>query len=146
MPLQKCLPVGSFSKTNPPISLVCFLCKRRPHSRLRRKILQKTVGSFGKMTCFDARPPCSHGVPPFRGIHGSETGTLSPCPIRFVGREARRVSRRPVVCWVSHKKKAIIPPPDRLFRLENMPPLYNYRNTMSRRNITIRFRPRHPAW
>src|ERR1019366_4829083 len=33
--------------------------------------------------------PCSHGVPPFGGIHGSETGTLSPFRLRLVGHAAR---------------------------------------------------------
>jgi len=36
------------------------------------------------------------------------------------------------------------PPLNRFFRLENMPALYHYRNTMSRRNINIRFFPHHP--
>ena len=41
---------------------------------------------------------------------------------------------------------SIKPPPNRFFRSENMPALYNYRNPMSRGNLLgiTRFRVRHP--
>jgi hypothetical protein len=44
--------MGSFSKTNPPISLACYLYNQSIHSHFHRKILQKMVGSFGRMACF----------------------------------------------------------------------------------------------
>src|ERR1035441_7695066 len=39
--------------------------------------------------------PCSHGVPPSGGIHGSETGTPSPFPLPIVGQAFRLPSYSP---------------------------------------------------
>jgi len=81
-------PVGSFSKTNPPISFGTFRRNQPIHSYFHQKYRQKTVGSFRKNTCF-CRPRLLAGVAAL-GERGSfrrfsPCSRSAPCPESFRG-------------------------------------------------------------